>query len=71
MEHGKILFRREMRDWKEVADAFLNFPSSLVHDDALDALAYVAQLMEGRVFNRFAEAVDEPYWECQDSLVGY
>lgn len=68
MEHGKILFRNGPH-MKEVEDQFLNFPSTLVHDDALDSLAYIAQLAAGRVFTRFAEA-GEDYWEPTDAQVG-
>jgi hypothetical protein len=70
MEHGKIIFRRGMRDLKDVEDQFLNFPSSLVHDDAPDSLAYIAQLAEARVFHRFAAASDESYWQPTDADVG-
>lgn len=69
MEHGKILFRPGPH-MREIEDQFLNFPSALVHDDALDALAYVVQLAEGRVFSRFAEVAEQDYWEPGDSLVG-
>jgi predicted phage terminase large subunit-like protein len=69
MEHGKIIFRPSA-EMKEVKDQFLNFPSALVHDDAPDALAYIAQLAEGRVFSQFAEVADNNYWEPADSLVG-
>lgn len=69
MEHGQILFRPSA-SMREVEDQFLNFPSALVHDDALDALAYIAQLAEGRVFSHFAESADSNYWEPGDALVG-
>lgn len=69
MEHGKILFRPGAH-MKEVEDQFLNFPSTLVHDDALDALAYVVQLAESRVFQRFAHVEDTDYWTPSDPVVG-
>jgi hypothetical protein len=69
MEHGKILFRPGAH-MKEIEDQFLNFPSTLVHDDALDALAYVVQLAESRVFNHFARDVPEDYWAPSDIEVG-
>jgi phage terminase large subunit-like protein len=69
MEHGKIIFRPGPH-MKEIEDQFLNFPSALVHDDALDALAYVAQIGESQVFSRFAKVEDKPYWEPADELVG-
>jgi predicted phage terminase large subunit-like protein len=70
MEHGKILFRSGSH-MREVKDQFLNFPSALVHDDALDCLAYVPQLAASRVFQRFAHVSDEDYWEPLDADVGY
>lgn len=70
MEHGKLLFRRGMESMKEVEDQFVNFPSSLVHDDAPDCLAYIVQLAESRVFQRFAHVSDESYWEPTDASVG-
>jgi phage terminase large subunit-like protein len=69
MEHGQILFRPGPH-MREVEDQFLNFPSVLVHDDALDALAYIAQLAEGRVFSQFAQVADSNYWEPSDATVG-
>jgi predicted phage terminase large subunit-like protein len=69
MEHGKILWR-EGTHMREIKDQFLNFPSSLVHDDALDCLAYVPQLAAARVFSRFAHVEDEAYWVPTDSELG-
>ena len=69
MSNGKILFRPGAH-MREVEDQFLNFPSTLVHDDAPDALAYIAQLAEGRVFSQFAEVADQSYWEPADAEVG-
>jgi predicted phage terminase large subunit-like protein len=69
MEHGKILFQSGPYV-KEVKDQFLNFPSHLVHDDALDALAYIPQLAQARVFTGFAQEVEEPYWTPSDEQVG-
>ena len=69
MEQGKIIFRPGPH-MREVEDQFLNFPSTLVHDDAPDVLAYIAQLAEGRVFSQFAEIADTEYWEPGDTLVG-
>jgi len=69
-EHGKILIRKA--PWnRDFEDEFANFPSKLVHDDSMDALAFVVQLAESRVFDKFAEAVDEPYWEPEDAVVGF
>lgn len=70
MEHKKIKFRSGIADRKEIEDQFVNFPSTLVHDDAPDALAYIVQLAEARVFQNFAHVSDEPYWEPTDESVG-
>jgi hypothetical protein len=69
MEHKKILWRPGP-SMREVKDQFLNFPSTLVHDDALDCLAYVPQLAASRVFTRFAHVSDEDYWEPSDREIG-
>jgi hypothetical protein len=69
MEHGKIIFRPGPH-MKEVEDQFLNFPSTLVHDDAPDVLAYVVQLAESRVFSNFARVEEEDYWTPTDVTVG-
>lgn len=43
MEHGKIVFNKA--DWNaELSDQMLNFPNPQVHDDLLDALAYIDQI---------------------------
>ena len=45
LEHDKIEFKRA--DWNlEVVDQASAFPSKLVHDDLLDALAYIDQLAQ-------------------------
>ena len=69
MEHKKIIFRPGAH-MREVKDQFLNFPSPLVHDDALDCLAYLPQLAASRVFSRFAHVSDEAYWTPVDSELG-
>jgi predicted phage terminase large subunit-like protein len=70
MEHGKILFRPGPY-MREVKDQFLNFPSTLVHDDALDCLAFVPQLAAARVFSRFAHVSSEDYWSPVDPDTGF
>lgn len=70
MEHKKILWRSGIQQMNEIVDQFTNFPSSLVHDDAPDCLAFLPQLAEGRVFHKFAELADESYWEPLDASIG-
>jgi phage terminase large subunit-like protein len=69
MQHGKILWRPGPH-MREVKDQFLNFPSTLVHDDAPDVLAFLPQLAAARIFQNFGRVEDEPYWEPSDEDVG-
>lgn len=70
MEHGTILWRPGPH-MKEVEDQFLNFPSTLVHDDAPDVLAFIPQIAGSQVFSKFAHAVEEDYWQPQDAQLGF
>ena len=70
LEHGKISFRRA--PWnKDVEDQLTQFPSTMVHDDIPDALAYIAQLSQGRVIEDFGDLGEEPYWKPQDDAIGF
>ena len=42
-EHGKITLN-ESEEWDEFVDQLMQFPTANVHDDLVDALAYVDQL---------------------------
>lgn len=67
-EHGKIRFLRA--PWNNDAeDQLTQFPSRMVHDDIPDALSYVAQLSQGRVFADFENVED--YWKPQDLAIGF
>ena len=69
-EHGNVLLRRAA--WNaEFEDQLLNFPSRMVHDDGVEALAYIAQLAENQMYGRFTQTVDEPYWQPVDIDLGY
>jgi predicted phage terminase large subunit-like protein len=68
-EHGRIILREGAWN-REFEDQWINFPSKMVHDDMLDALAFITQLAENRVFSGFGAVTDEPYWEPQDEI-GY
>jgi len=69
-EHGKITFNRA--PWnRDAEDQLTQFPSRMVHDDIPDALSYIAQLSQGRVFEDFSDMADEPYWRPQDASIGY
>ena len=66
MEHGKISFNSK-RDWKDFVDQLVSFPSPQVHDDQLDALAYIDQVSVAD----FANSIDIDEWEPTDEHAGY
>jgi phage terminase large subunit-like protein len=66
MEHGRIILNTDV-DWSEFIDQLLMFPSSQVHDDAPDALAYIGQMTTHVASLDF----EEDPWEPLDSVVGY
>jgi phage terminase large subunit-like protein len=65
-EHSRIILNDE-EDWSEFVDQLLMFPSTQVHDDLVDALAYVSQLARNVATDDFEE--DE--WVPMDNLIGY
>lgn len=66
MEHGKIKFN-ENRDWRHFTDQMMSFPSPQVHDDLLDALAYIDQVSVAD----FAASIEIEEWEPVDVDAGY
>lgn len=65
-EHGKI--RLKLADWNmEFVDEASAFPSQLVHDDLLDALAYVDQMAQTPYST--VEVLDD--WQPDDDVAGY
>jgi predicted phage terminase large subunit-like protein len=42
-EHGRIILNKD-QNWSEFIDQYLMFPSTQVHDDTIDALAYISQI---------------------------
>lgn len=65
-EHKKIWLRRA--DWNiTLVDEAASFPSQLVHDDLLDALAYIDQM----AVVPYAAHVEQDDWEAFDSIAGY
>ena len=71
LEHGQIIFRAGAPWLRDVEDQLVHFPSKQLHDDIPDALSYVAQLVEGRMFEDFGDAADEPYWTPGDPNIGF
>ena len=58
-------------DWNSVLiDQAVSFPSKYVHDDLVDALAYIDQLAEATI-NMNNWDFDTPQWQPQDDKAGY
>jgi predicted phage terminase large subunit-like protein len=65
-EHGRIKLVRG--DWtKQFVDQLLNFPNSAVHDDLIDALAYIDQIG----ITEFTDMIEEEEYEPLDTVSGY
>jgi predicted phage terminase large subunit-like protein len=65
-EHGKITLNEG--DWNnEFIDQLLNFPNTMLHDDLVDALAYIDQV---QVVDYFQEYEQDDY-EVLDEISGY
>jgi predicted phage terminase large subunit-like protein len=55
-------------EWnKEFVDQLLNFPNTGVHDDQVDALAYIDQIG----ITEFTDVLDEDEYEVLDEISGY
>lgn len=67
MEHGRIKFNRG--EWAKLClDQLLQFPDSKTHDDLIDALAYVEQL----ITIAYVDQSDiEDTFEVMDDIAGY
>jgi predicted phage terminase large subunit-like protein len=67
-EHGRITLKKA--DWnKQFVDQLLNFPNTGVHDDMIDALAYVDQFAVTEYVGMIDE--DEDAYEVLDEISGY
>jgi len=66
MEHGRITFNED-EDWEEFKDQLVMFPTAGVHDDLVDALAYVEQL----AISAFLPDYEEEDYEVFDTISGY
>lgn len=66
LEHGRITFNEE-EDWSEFEDQLIMFPTSGVHDDLVDALAYVDQL----AIANYNQDYEEDEYEVFDPISGY
>ena len=66
MEHGRVRFNED-EQWDEFKDQLLMFPTAGVHDDMVDALAYVAQLEQ----SAYVQDYDDEDYEPIDAIAGY
>ena len=65
-EHGRIKLVRG--EWnKQFVDQLLNFPNSAVHDDLIDALAYIDQIG----ITEFTDMIEDEEYEALDEISGY
>lgn len=65
-EHGRIFFNKD-ENFEELIDQLIMFPTKGVHDDLVDALAYVEQL----AINSFVPDYEEDEYETYDVISGY
>ncbi len=65
LEHGRISFNED-EDWTQFKDQLLMFPTKGVHDDLVDALAYVDQLS----FSPYAADYEDEEWTPMDVIAG-
>jgi phage terminase large subunit-like protein len=64
-EWGRITLNKN-EDWREFVDQLLLFPTANVHDDLVDALAYVDQLTT----SNYQQEYDDDEWEPIDIVAG-
>ena len=65
-EHGRIKLNKEKK-WDEFIDQYLMFPTSGVHDDLIDSLAYVDQLS----MSNYNQDYEDDEHEILDVISGY
>ena len=66
MEHGRISFNED-QDWKDFEDQMIMFPAAGVHDDLVDALSYIDQL----ITTNYLQDFEEDEYEVLDITVGF
>ena len=66
LEHGRITFN-EKENWSEFQDQMVMFPTTGVHDDLMDALAYIDQLS----LSNYNQDYEDEEWEVFDKIAGY
>lgn len=66
MEHGRITLNRDI-EWDVFVDEYLMFPTKNVHDDLIDALAYIDQL----AVTSYAKDQDDDDYEVVSDICGF
>ena len=66
LEHGRVTFNRDI-EWDLFIDEYLMFPTKGVHDDTIDALAYISQM----AVTSHAELDDSQEYEPVDVVCGF
>jgi phage terminase large subunit-like protein len=65
-EHGRIKLAKA--EWNKVfVDQLLNFPNTGVHDDLIDAVAYIDQTG----VTEYSGVIEDDEYECLDIVSGY
>jgi phage terminase large subunit-like protein len=65
-EHGRVILNKE-EEWSDFTDQLLMFPTKGVHDDLVDALAYIEQL----AISSYVPEYEEEDYSPLDSWSGY
>jgi len=65
-EHGRVILSNEW-EWDKFIDEYLMYPTKNVHDDLIDALSMISQLV---VTSYNAGELDDEY-EVIDDVVGF
>jgi predicted phage terminase large subunit-like protein len=65
-EHGRITLNED-ENWDDFVDQLMQFPTANVHDDLVDALAYVDQL----AVSNYAQDYEDDEYEAMDIISGY
>ena len=60
-QHGRIVFNEQLNYWhRETINQLLDFPNPLVHDDLIDALAYIDQISVAVYNHDYNLQIEEP-----------
>jgi phage terminase large subunit-like protein len=64
-EHGRITLNKR-EDWAQFKKEYVSFPNKKTHDDLIDSLSLVANL----VTTTYAKQTDDKEWEPLDEIAG-